>query len=128
MNTVTQLLQDLQRRGVTVRAVGDRIGFKPADAVPPELVERMRRHKTELLAMLRGRNRRPPVGPLPVQPSAFTTTPKGFVVPNDLPEPWQEFYLERCGVREFCGNQSREHAEAGALAETLAAMEQDDAP
>ena len=42
--------------------------------------------------------------------------------PNDLPEHWREFYEERAAIREYDGGQAREHAEAEALTETIAAM------
>ncbi len=47
--------------------------------------------------------------------------------PDDLPEPWRELYEERAAIREFDGGQAREHAEAEALREIVAMM-QDDAP
>lgn len=128
MNTVTQLLQDLQRRGVTVRAIGDRIGFKPADAVPPDLLERMKRHKAELLQALRADAGRRAVGPLPVQPSEFTTLPSGRIVPNDLPADWRLLFEERAGIMEYDGNMPRERAEHLALQETIQAMKRGDTP
>ncbi|NOT01034.1 MAG: hypothetical protein HOP29_10440 [Phycisphaerales bacterium] len=127
MNPITELLQDLQRLGVTVRADRDLIRFAPKSAVGPDLLERMRRHKAELLAMLRGRAR-PSVGPIPLTASEFTVTDKKYLAPTDLPQRWQEYFQERAAVREFEGNQSREHAEMAALAETMAAMERGDAP
>jgi len=54
--------------------------------------------------------------PTPTQPTADSLTPA------DLPEPWRELYEERAAIREFDGGQAREHAEAEALRETVAAM------
>lgn len=45
------LLEELQRRGVVLQVVGDKIRF-PRDSVPPALLEEMRRHKPELLRLL----------------------------------------------------------------------------
>ncbi len=42
--------------------------------------------------------------------------------PSDLSEYWREMYEERAAIREYYGGQVREHAEAEALAEVIAAM------
>jgi TubC N-terminal docking domain len=52
MSTGAELLDEVRARGVELQADGERILFRPAQAVPPELVERMRGHKQELLAQL----------------------------------------------------------------------------
>lgn len=41
---------------------------------------------------------------------------------DDLPGVWRELYEERAAIREYDGGQAREHAEAEALTETIAAM------
>ena len=46
----------------------------------------------------------------------------GYLVPDELPEPWREFYEECAAIREYDGGQAREHAEAEALRETRYAM------
>ena len=46
------LVAELRTRGVELIPAGDRIRFRPASAVPPELVERLRAHKAEVLAIL----------------------------------------------------------------------------
>jgi len=51
--TVTQILSELERRGVRLEAVGDRLRYRPKDAVPAEMVEVLRAHKEELLQALR---------------------------------------------------------------------------
>lgn len=43
--------------------------------------------------------------------------------PDDLPEPWDEWYAERAAIREYDGGQARENAEAEALREVLHAMQ-----
>jgi len=50
--TPHEILTELARRGVTLRAEGDRIIVKPLSAVPPELREAARVHKQELLELL----------------------------------------------------------------------------
>ncbi len=56
-----------------------------------------------------------------------TATQGGYLAPADMPESWRELYEERAAIREYDGGQAREHAEAEALREILAMM-QDDAP
>jgi len=53
---------------------------------------------------------------------ALSETPLGYLAPADLSVYWREFYEERAAIREYDGNQPREHAEAEAWSETLAAM------
>ncbi|NUQ65816.1 MAG: hypothetical protein HUU20_25420, partial [Pirellulales bacterium] len=43
--------------GVTLAADGDRLRFRPRDKVTGELLDRLRAHKSDLLAMLRAGNR-----------------------------------------------------------------------
>jgi hypothetical protein len=47
------ILTEFSRRGITLRAEGDRLIAKPLSAVSPELREAVRRHKAALLAHLR---------------------------------------------------------------------------
>lgn len=55
------------------------------------------------------------------RPTAHVSA-RGYLVPNDLPEAWWEWYEERAAIREHEGGQALEHAEAEALQETLNAM------
>lgn len=50
--TAPALLATLRARGVEVVAAGDRLRYRPADAVPEDLVAAMRACKAELLALL----------------------------------------------------------------------------
>ncbi len=52
MNAV-ELITDLARLGTRIEAHGDRLRYSPRSAVTPELAERMKAHKGELLAILR---------------------------------------------------------------------------
>lgn len=56
--TARELLDALARQGVTVEAHGDRLRYSPREAVTPDLLERLREHKAELLALLRPPGRR----------------------------------------------------------------------
>lgn len=53
MNT-TQLMTDLTRLGIRLEAHGDRIRYSPRSTVTPDLAQRMKMHKSELLAILEG--------------------------------------------------------------------------
>ncbi len=46
------LLDDLRRRGIELRAQGDRLLYRPQGAVPHELRERLRASKNEILSEL----------------------------------------------------------------------------
>ena len=47
-----RLLDELRRRGVELRAQGDRLLYRPRNAVPGELRERLRASKNEILEVL----------------------------------------------------------------------------
>jgi hypothetical protein len=44
---------DLARLGIRLEAHGDRLRYSPRSAVTPDLSDRMKAHKNQLLAMLR---------------------------------------------------------------------------
>jgi hypothetical protein len=48
-----ELFSKLARLGIRLKAEGDRLRFAPRSAVTPDLADRMKAHKAELLAMLR---------------------------------------------------------------------------
>ena len=50
---VGNLLADLKARGVKLVAHGDRLRYYPRSAVTPDLLERIKIHKVELLALVR---------------------------------------------------------------------------
>jgi len=49
----TDLITDLARLGIRIEAHGDRLRYSPRSAVTPDLADRMKAHKGELLAILR---------------------------------------------------------------------------
>ena len=63
--SAAELLTDLTRLGIEVVAHKDRLRYRPQSALTPDLAERLRTHKAELLAIL---------GPA-VAPDGATTTP-----------------------------------------------------
>ena len=52
--TPTELLDRLTARGITLRAVNDRIQAKPMAEIGPDEREQLHQFKAELLALLRG--------------------------------------------------------------------------
>ena len=54
--SATQLMTDLARLGIHIEAHGDRLRYSPRSAVTPDLADRMKAHKGDLLAILRCRN------------------------------------------------------------------------
>jgi hypothetical protein len=99
------LLADLRNKGIELVLAGDRIRFRPVQAVSSDLREQMIEMKNDLLDLL-----------------AIEAEIEHGVRPDDLTPEWREMYEERAAVRHFDGGQAIEHAEAEALAETLAAM------
>ena len=53
--TATTLLAQLQRLGVELQVSGDRLRFKPAALITPDLHSEMAKHKGELIALLTAR-------------------------------------------------------------------------
>ncbi|OHB77742.1 MAG: hypothetical protein A2W31_03425 [Planctomycetes bacterium RBG_16_64_10] len=49
---VTSLLADLRALGVSVGVEGDRLWYAPRSAVTSELLDRLRRHREDLLLLL----------------------------------------------------------------------------
>jgi hypothetical protein len=48
-----ELLLDLGRLGIRLEAHGDRLRYSPRSALTPDLADRLKAHKAELLVMLR---------------------------------------------------------------------------
>ena len=51
--TATQLIADLTRMGIQLEAHGERLRYSPRSRVTPVLAQSMKKHKPELLAILR---------------------------------------------------------------------------
>ena len=51
--SAAELMTDLARLGIRFEAHGDRLRYSPRSAVTPDLADRMKAHKGELLAILR---------------------------------------------------------------------------
>lgn len=63
-----------------------------------------------------------PADPAQFPPTRYAKTARGYLVPENLPDVWRVWYDERAAIRELDEKQTREHAEAEALRETLDAM------
>ena len=51
--SAARLMANLNRLGIRLEARGDRLRYSPRSAVTPDLADRMKAHKGELLAILR---------------------------------------------------------------------------
>ena len=52
--TATEILSELERRGVHLELAGDKLRWRPNEAVTPDLVEALRQSKAEIIATLTG--------------------------------------------------------------------------
>lgn len=100
--SAADLLSDLDRLHIRLDADGERLRFFPQSAMTPELLDRLRTHKAELLALLRPEAELPGIwrerivnrrnGPVMVleridPPQRFPwLSDLDF---EDLPEPWR---------------------------------------
>lgn len=55
---VAELFFLVERQGIKLEAIGDRLRFFPRSAVTPDLLEQLIRHKDELLEMLEAKAER----------------------------------------------------------------------
>lgn len=53
-----RILEELERAGVHLEVVGDKIRMRPPEAIPAEMLNLVRRHKPALLDLLRDREAR----------------------------------------------------------------------
>jgi len=52
--TATEILSELARRGVHLEVAGDKLRWRPKEAVTPDLVETLKQRKAEIIAALTG--------------------------------------------------------------------------
>ena len=55
--TATEIIRDLRRRGVELQAQGDRLRFRPKEAVTPDLLALLVQYKPKILAALSSKAR-----------------------------------------------------------------------
>ncbi len=80
------LLAELHRRGVEIRAAGDRIRYRPASKVPLELREEIRAHGSELLAELAPAQHDDPLGIEDQEPKELRVEPTAYLLYSRLLE------------------------------------------
>jgi hypothetical protein len=68
-----QFLADLDRLGIRIESRGEQLRYSPRSAMTPDLLGRLKAHKAELLAILRGETGDPGLNPEP------HTAPAGMV-------------------------------------------------
>lgn len=95
MSAAIDLLTEARRHGVTIRREGDRLKVRAKAPPPPDLVERLRESRGEVLALLSQTDRS-------AGPAEWGA------------EDWLAFFDERAGIAEFDGGLSRAEAEARA--------------
>ena len=100
--TALEVLSELRRRGVEVEAAGDRLRFRPGDAVDARLREAMRRHKPEIVRLVSGRR---------LLDDADLCVLADRLRPADLPAAWRRWCDSLTAEYERRG-WHREHAEA----------------
>jgi TubC N-terminal docking domain len=54
--SAAQLLTELTQRGIRIEAHGDRLRYSPRSAVTPDLADKMKAHKGDLLTILRSKS------------------------------------------------------------------------
>ena len=59
--SATALLAELRDRGIELRYLGDRILYRPREAVSPDLRAELQKHREEVIALLRQKGIAPPL-------------------------------------------------------------------
>jgi len=118
--TTADLMAELRRRGIELKADGNRLRFRPVSAVPPDLRAAMTEHKAEILAVLAGDDL-----PIVDPPGTWAKRAAGLLAGIDDPDrraDLREAFEHRAGVCEFDGGLSRDGAEALAYREIAAKL------
>jgi len=128
MTDVEQLITELNRRGVELRPRGERIEFRPAGKVTPELRQRLKDAKPFVLAWLKDRHVEALIASIPATATGADVWARraaaliASVDDDDKRMDYRETFEHRAGVCEFCGNLPRIEAERIAFIEISQAM------
>ncbi|GIW96963.1 MAG: hypothetical protein KatS3mg111_0296 [Pirellulaceae bacterium] len=95
------LLTELRKRGVKLVPVGDRLRFAPKDALTPDLVEALRAHKAEMLALLAGGQAAD--DPQVLTPADNVDAPAGEALAKNLDAPADEADSAELADAPACG-------------------------
>ncbi len=68
--TATEIFEELERRGVELVVAGDRLRFRPREAVSPELLAALARHKAEFFPPCNPGGRKPGAAYVPALTTA----------------------------------------------------------
>jgi len=98
-DAATVLLAEVTSRGIQLRSEDGRLWYKPRSAMTPELAERLRANRDELVSVL---------GP---------GDSSGVRRPEDLPAYWRRLFEERAAIMEYDGHMTRADAEELARAD-----------
>ena len=103
--TTAELLADLGRLGIELVAHGDKLRYRPRSAMTPDLAERLKTHKSALLAVLR-----PAEGPARADPLPGGDDPQlverqpDVAAPALGPDGWPEDSVEPGDPCASCGS------------------------
>jgi hypothetical protein len=134
------LLVELKRRGFELQARGDRLTYRPAAAMPPDLLARLRNHKPDLLRLLSEPSRDPAPDPLTAIKARWSgSTLQAVRMPRERladllretrrqgnrkrAEDLRERWRERAAIMEYDGRMARPQAEALAAVDTMSIVD-----
>jgi hypothetical protein len=91
----TDLLSTLEARRIELAVEGDRLRFRPVEAVPPDLREELRSHKAEVIELLKARG-----GPglAAALPGGVTEARRSLLAADVVAMPLSEFARARLVV------------------------------
>ena len=86
----TDILGELERRGVHLEVAGDKLRWRPKEAVTPELVEALKQWKPEIIAALTG-SKTTGLGlcPDPERGGCYEVSPGVHLHPPKVSEDWE---------------------------------------
>lgn len=118
---VTDLLADLDQRDIELVADGDKLRFRPRSAVDDALMQRIRRHKPELLLIADGGELVSEVYQLDLLRRRLATAIRTARRDgdHDRARELREHFNERAAIREHDGGMTRPDAEAAAVGDVL---------
>ena len=82
--TLFQLFSELEKRGIQLRAEKDMLAFHPRSAVTPDLEEKLKSYKQELLVIVRNASYIDPQDANSVWQLAVDDIEKKFLFPDDM--------------------------------------------
>lgn len=89
--TASDIIQELSRRGVQLEASGDRLRFRPAGVIPPDLLERIKQHKVAIIEALTG-DKQPGLCPGPEKCTGCYSVAPGIAIhPPKCSQDWLDW-------------------------------------